>query len=60
MNPEAGAAWFRIAMFITLISAFLLLFQQPDTAEFVITVTTFVMGLLFVALIALMVRRGSH
>lgn len=60
MNPEAGKAWFQIAVFITLVSAVMLLFQNPDTAEFVITVTTLLMGLLFLGLIVWMVRRGSR
>ena len=60
MNPEAGQAWFRIAMLITLVSAALLLVVQPGTAEFVITVTTLVIGLLFIGVIAVLVRRGSR
>ncbi len=60
MNPEAGQAWFRIAMLITLVSAALLFIVQPGTAEFVVTVTTLVSGLLFIGLIAVLVRRGSR
>ncbi len=60
MNPEAGQAWFRIAMLITLLSAALLFLVQPGTAEFVVTVTTLVIGLLFIGVIAVLVRRGSR
>jgi preprotein translocase subunit Sss1 len=60
MNPEAGKLWFQIALFITFVSVILLPFQKPDTAEFVITVTTLAIGLLFIGLIALIVRRGSR
>ncbi|MCA1553146.1 MAG: hypothetical protein LC737_02080 [Chloroflexi bacterium] len=60
MNPEAGQAWFRIATFITLVSAALLIVQPRDSAEFVISVTTFVMGLLFMGAIVLLIRHGSR
>jgi hypothetical protein len=60
MNPEAGQAWFRIAVFLVLISAALLPFLRPESAEFVITVTTLAMGLSFAVLIVVIVRRGSH
>jgi len=57
MNPELGLAWFRIALFFTLVSGVLLFFQTPGTAEFVITVASFIIGLVFVALVAIFVRR---
>ena len=60
MNPEAGQAWFRVATFITLVAAVLLLYAAPGTAEFVITVASLVMGLLFMALIVLLVKFGSR
>ncbi len=58
MNPELGLAWFRIALFFTLVSGVLLFFQTPGTAEFVITVASFIIGLVFVALVAIFVRRS--
>lgn len=57
MSPEVGQAWFRVAVFIVLVSAALLYVQQPGTAEFVITVATLAIGLLFVLAIAIVVRR---
>jgi hypothetical protein len=60
MNPELGQGWFRIAVFITLTSAVLLFFQQPGTAEFVITVTTLVIGLVFIAVVVIAVRWSSR
>lgn len=47
-------------MLITLLSAALLFLVQPGTAEFVVTVTTLVIGLLFIGVIAVLVRRGSR
>lgn len=60
MNPEAGQAWFRIAMLLTLVSGALLFIVEPGTAEFIVTVTTLVIGLVFIGVIAVAVRRGSR
>jgi hypothetical protein len=60
VSPQAGKAWFQIAVFITIVSAGLLFFQRPGTAEFVISVATLVVGLLFIALLALMIKFGSQ
>jgi riboflavin transporter FmnP len=60
MNPELGQAWFRVALFITLVSAALLIFVQPGTAEFVITVMTFITGLVFVGVVVFMVKRANR
>ena len=57
MNPEAGQAWFRIAMMITLVSAALVYLTKPDTAERVVSVITLLLGLLFVGIIIVLVRR---
>ena len=60
MNPELGQAWFRIALFITLVSAALLLIVQPGTAEFVMTVASLVVGLVFVGIVVFMVKRSNR
>lgn len=60
MPPDLTHIWFRVAVFITLVSAVLIPLQQPDTAEFVISVTSFVIGLVFVAMIIVMVRRANR
>lgn len=60
MNAEMGQAWFRVAFFMTTVSGILLFVESPGTAEFVITVTSFVMGLVFILIIALIVRRMNH
>lgn len=57
MNPDAGRAWFRIAMTITLVSAVLLFFTEPGTAERVVSVLTLFIGLLFIGTIIVLVRR---
>jgi hypothetical protein len=60
MNPELGLAWFRIAIFFTLTSGALLFLAMPGTAEFVITVTSLIIGLLFVAIIAIVVKGANR
>ena len=57
MNPEAGQAWFRIAMMITLVSVVLVFFTEPGTAERVVSVLTLFIGLLFIGTIIVLVRR---
>jgi LPXTG-motif cell wall-anchored protein len=57
MNPEAGQAWFRIAMMITLVSAALVYLTEPETAERVVSVITLLIGLLFMGIIVVLVRR---
>jgi hypothetical protein len=57
MNPEAGQAWFRIAMMITLVSAALVYLTKPDTAERVVSVITLLLGLLFISIIIVLVSR---
>ncbi len=57
MNPEAGRAWFRIATMITLVSAVLVYFTEPGTAERVVSVITLLIGLLFIGVIVILIRR---
>ena len=60
MNPELGQAWFRVAIFVTLVSAILILFEPRDSAEFVISVASFAVGLVFIAIVALVIRRSNR
>ena len=57
MNPEAGQAWFRIAMMITLVAAALVYLTKAETAERVVSVITLLMGLLFIGIIIVLIRR---
>lgn len=60
MNPEAGRAWFRIAVMITMVSAALVYFTEPGTAERVVSVITLIIGLLFIGVIVVLVRQDRH
>lgn len=57
MNPEAGRAWFRIATMLTVVSAVLVYFTEPGTAERVVSVLTLLIGLLFIGVIVFLIRR---
>jgi hypothetical protein len=60
IGPQSGQTVFRIAFYITLVSAVLLFFLEPGSAEFVVAVITLLIGLVFIVLIALLVRRFSR
>jgi uncharacterized membrane protein len=57
MSPEAGRAWFRVATMLTLVSAVLVFFTEPGSAERVVSVITLVIGLLFIGVIIFLIRR---
>lgn len=59
MSPQLGQTLFRVAFFMTLMSAVLLFFVKPGSAEFVITVTTLVLGFIFMAVIVIIARRSK-
>ena len=60
MPPEMGRSFFRIAFFVTLVSAALLFFLTPGTAEFVVDVLALGVGLLFIGIIVFLARRLSR
>lgn len=55
MIPELGRAGFRIGIIIVVPSLLLLFFLDPGTAEYVITLVTLVMGVVFLAAVTLLV-----
>jgi hypothetical protein len=60
MPPEMGRAFFRIAFFVTLVSAALLPFLSPGTAEFVVDLLALGVGLVFIGIIAFFARRSAR
>ncbi len=58
MNPEAGQAWFRIAVMLTVVSAVLVFMTKPDSAERVVSMITLIIGLTFIGVIVYLVRRN--
>ncbi|HOC20993.1 MAG TPA: hypothetical protein PKL16_05800 [Anaerolineae bacterium] len=59
MNPQIGQTWFRVAISITLVSLVLLFFQQPGTAEFIVTALALGVGVIMTTLIILIVRKSQ-
>lgn len=58
MNPEAGQAWFRVAITIVVVSAMLVYLTEPGTAEQIVSKLTLLVGLLFTGTIIVWVRRN--
>ena len=56
MSPEAGRLWFRLGFFIVILSLILLPFQPRDSAEFVVTVLSLIIGLIMTGLVALIIK----
>jgi hypothetical protein len=53
--PELGRAGLRIGFLIVVPSFFLIFFLDPGTAEYVITLVTLVMGVVFLVAVTLLV-----
>lgn len=60
MDPQIGRAGFRIAFFMTFVSAMLLLVIEPGTAEFGVAILTVLIGLTFMGVVAFLARRSSR
>jgi hypothetical protein len=60
MPPEMGRTVFRIAFFITLVSAALLPFLSQGTAEFVVDVLALGVGMIFIGIIAFFARWSAR
>jgi hypothetical protein len=60
MTPDTGKAFFRIAVFITLVSLALLPFLKPGTAEFVVDVLTLAVGLVAIAIVTILARWSAR
>jgi hypothetical protein len=60
MPPEMGRTVFRIAFFITFISAALLPFLSRGTAEFVVDVLALGVGLIFIGIVAYFARWSAR
>ena len=59
MSPEIGRVAFRIAFFLVFVSAGLLFFTSPGSAEFVVSGITLAVGVVFCVLVIIVVRRQS-
>jgi hypothetical protein len=59
VDPVAFQAALRVAVLILIVAVAMLPFQPPNSAEFVVTALAAIVGLIFVALVAVMVRLST-
>lgn len=60
MSPELSHAAFRLGFFITFVAGILLIFEPSGSAEQAISLLTFVIGLVFLAIVMIMARLGNR
>ncbi len=60
MSAGLGHAAFRLGFFIIFVAGILLLLEPNGSAEQAITFLTFVIGLVFVIIVAVLVRLGQR
>ena len=56
MDSQIGRAGFHIGFYVAFVSGILLLFLRRGTAEYLITLFTFVVALIFLLIIVVIVR----
>lgn len=60
ISPQMGRAALRIIVFLVVTSLILLPFVKPQSAEFVVTIITLILGLGLGAVLFILVRRRSR
>jgi hypothetical protein len=60
MSRDLGQAALRLGLFIVIVSGLLLFIVERGSAEQVITIFTLIIGLVFVAVVVIMVRFGQR
>lgn len=60
MSPQLGKLAFKIVAFLVVVSIGLLFILDANSAEFVVTLLTLVIGIVFGAVVIVIVRRQSH
>jgi hypothetical protein len=60
LSPQLGAAAFKIATFLIVVSVGLLFVLDANSAEFVVTCLTLVIGIVFGTLVVVIARRQSR
>jgi uncharacterized membrane protein HdeD (DUF308 family) len=59
MDPQILKAAFRVAVLLASVAGLLLLFEPRDSAEFVVSALTLCIGLLFMGIVAAIVRYST-
>lgn len=60
IDSSLGRAAFRIGFYITFMAGLLSLLTTPGSAERVVSILTFIIGLIFLVLITILVRFGAR
>jgi hypothetical protein len=60
ISPEFGRAGFVIGIFVSLVSGMLLLVVERGSAEFFVSLITFLIGIAFLLAIVFLVRMGMR
>jgi hypothetical protein len=60
LDPQIGKAALQLSLFIIVLAGGMLLFLSPGSPEFAITMITLAIGLAFVFLVVVLVRRFSR
>jgi hypothetical protein len=56
ISPQLGRTAFRIAFMLIAVSTVMLFVLSPGTAEYLVSVLTLIIGLVFAGLVAVLVR----
>lgn len=57
IGPDAGKAWLGTILFLILVSAGLMLVLPPDSAGFVVSTLSLMVGLLMLVVLIIIVRK---
>jgi len=60
LSPQLGSAAFKISTFLVVVSIGLLFILDANSAEFVVTILTLVIGVVFGAVVIVIARRQSR
>ena len=60
INPEAGQMWFRIAFIIVSLSLILLFILTPGSEAYIMSVMSLVVGVLFMLVLIILIRRSQR
>jgi len=60
IDSNLGWAAFRVGFYVTFVSGILSLLTAPSSPERIISIFTFVLGILFLIVVAVLVRFGSR
>ena len=59
ISPEAGQMWFRIAFIIVILSVILLFTLTPGSEAYIVSVMSLVVGILFMLVLIILIRRSQ-